>query len=575
MPWIEALTDVRDLRRCIRDLVAISTLPANWKEHDPHQVADGVAAALRLMLKLELIHISMCAGAEDPPIEITHSANPLAENALAEMRGALSSGGSACLTRHGSISAVQSTYGDLRIASITIGFGGDAMIIAASRQPDFPTEPQRLILGVGANEAAIALHRWRAETNHQRFVSLADTSADFIGFATLDGHPLYLNAAGCRLVGLSGLEEACCHHVLDYVMPAERERAWRVMSIVLKQGRWRGEINFRHFETGAAIPFFVDWFRIDDPNTGKPMNMATVSRDLTADKLAESEQRRLNESLERRVLERTTALADANCKLVTEIAKRARADAKLEKLQSELFHATRLSAAGQMATALAHELNQPLTAAANYVNTARRLLANGGNGQANNPIRHMLDEASNEVVRTGQIILRLREFLASGTTEKRLENVKQIVEEASALALSGHTALDVKVMFGFKGNTAMAVVDRIQIQQVIANLIRNAIEAMAKSERRELAVTVAMQDKSTVEVSVADTGMGVQKEVADHLFEPFVSTKRGGMGIGLSICRSIIESHGGNLRSEPKQDGGAIFRFTLPAVPRQGAANAE
>ena len=169
MPWIETLTDVKDLRRCIRDLVAISTLPAIWKDYDPYQIADGVAAALRSMLDLELVHISMRKGFDDPPIEITHTSNPQNYSALAEIRAALSSGNAAEQIKNCGLGDGQANHGQLRIASIPISLGGDAIIIAASRQPDFPTELQRLLIGVGANEAAIALQRWRAETSHRRF----------------------------------------------------------------------------------------------------------------------------------------------------------------------------------------------------------------------------------------------------------------------------------------------------------------------------------------------------------------------------------------------------------------------
>lgn len=574
MPWIEALTDVNDLRRCIRDLVAISTLPAIWKDDDPYQIADGVAAALRSMLDLELVHISMRKGVDDPPIEITHTSNPQNYSALAEIRAALSSGNAAEQIKNCGLGDGQANHGQLRIASIPIGLGGDAIIIAASRQPDFPTELQRVLIGVGANEAAIALQRWRAETSHRRFSSLAETSADFVGYASLDGRPQYINPAGCELVGLSGLEEACRYHIFDYLMPNERERArCEIAPQVIDEGRWRGELAFRHFKTGRPIPFFVDWFRIDDSRTGRPMNIATVSRDMRTVKLAEAELRKLNESLEVRVLQRTAALADAHSKLVKEISERERADARLQELQYELYHAARLSAAGQMAAALAHELNQPLAAAANYVNSARRLLSNDASSISRDAAREALEEASGEIVRTGQIIRQLREFIARGTTERQLESVTELVENASALALTEVKSLGVKLTFEFGAKSSMAHADRIQIQQVLTNLMRNALEAMTGCERRELTITTAMRDKDTVEVSVADTGPGLTPDVASRLFEPFVSTKREGMGIGLSICRSIIEAHGGTLVSEPKTDGGMIFRFTLPAASH-GEANA-
>ena len=125
-----------------------------------------------------------------------------------------------------------------------------------------------------------------------------------------------------------------------------------------------------------------------------------------------------------------------------------------------------------------------------------------------------------------------------------------------------------QVHLDFDPNAPKAFANRIQVQQILVNLMRNALEAMAKSKRRELQVTTALLDEETVEIAVADTGPGLAKDVAEHLFEPFVSTKREGMGLGLSICRSIVEAHGGKLRGEPNPGGGTIFRFTLAAAKR-------
>src|SRR3984885_3348126 len=146
----------------------------------------------------------------------------------------------------------------------------------------------------------------------------------------------------------------------------------------MQSGRWSGEVRLRHFGTEAAIPFLVDWFRIDDPRSGRPMDIATVSRDLTAQKRSEAELLNLADMLEHRVAERTAELAEANQRLVDEIAKRERSDARLQLLQLEFFHTARVNAAGHMAAALAHELNQPLTAVTNSVNAARRLIARSG-----------------------------------------------------------------------------------------------------------------------------------------------------------------------------------------------------
>jgi two-component system sensor kinase FixL len=196
-----------------------------------------------------------------------------------------------------------------------------------------------------------------------------------------------------------------------------------------------------------------------------------------------------------------------------------------------------------MAAALADELNQPLAAASNFINAARLVLANGELQQAD-MIRDDMNEAARQLSRAGQIIRRLRDFARRGDTDKRLESTVTKVEEASALALTGAGALVIDLRFLFDPAAPLVLADRVQIQQVLVNLMRNALEAMANSRGRELTVTTARLDEETIEIAVADTGPGIAKDMANRLFEPFVSTKRHGMGLGLSICRSIVESHG-------------------------------
>jgi PAS domain S-box-containing protein len=572
MPWVEQLADPQELRRCIRDLVALSTLPAIWKNYDPHQIADSVTAALLSMLGADFVHIVLPGTLDEPRIEVTRTGRKASPESARAFQAVL---------RRASLGRAEQTVviadpsdnGQVRVATAPIGFGGDALLVAGSNQPDFPTEAQRLLLNIGANDTTIALQRWQAEGDERRFVSMVERTADFIGFSGLDGRPQYINPSGLKLLGLGTMEEASHVHVFEFVAPDDRNRARdECWPVVMRSGRWVGELNFRHFRTGEDIPFLVDWFRIDDPRTGQPMNLATVSRDLRAQKRSETELRNLNDMLERRVSERTAELAETSSKLVSEIRGREGANARLQVMQSELFHAARLSAAGQMAATLAHELNQPLTATANSVNAARRLLANGR--EKIGTVREIMDEAAEQALRAGQIVRRLRDFVTRGETEMQNEDVRTMIEEASGFALTGFGALGVQVHLGVDPNAPKAFANRIQVQQILVNLMRNALEAMAKSKRRELQVTTALLNEETVEIAVADTGPSIDKDVAEHLFEPFVSTKRDGMGLGLSICRSIVEAHGGKLRSERKPGGGTLFRFTLAAATMNGRNDA-
>jgi two-component system sensor kinase FixL len=253
---------------------------------------------------------------------------------------------------------------------------------------------------------------------------------------------------------------------------------------------------------------------------------------------------------------------------IRDITQRQKSEARLQELQSELVHVSRLTAMGQMASALAHELNQPLLAIVGYMKGSRRLLESGAADRSDS-LRDAMDKAGDQALRAGQIIRRLREFVGRGDSERRVESVKKLIEEASALALVGTKDQGVRVRFQFDPAVDLVLVDKVQIQQVLLNLLRNAVEAMEASQRRELVISTAAGDGEMVAVSVADTGSGIAQDLMAQLFQPFVTNKRHGMGVGLSICRTIVEAHGGEITVEPNPDGGTVFRFTVRAASEE------
>jgi len=258
---------------------------------------------------------------------------------------------------------------------------------------------------------------------------------------------------------------------------------------------------------------------------------------------------------------------------IRDLTERQQSEQRLQELQSELVHISRLTALGEMSSALAHELNQPLSAISNYLSGVQRMLKDQPDALSQK-VRDGVAKAVEQALRSGDIIRRLREFVARGETAQRVESVVKMVEEASALALVGARQLGVRVSFSLNRDVDLVLVDKVQIQQVLLNLIRNAVEAMAGSERRELTLSSMPAGDDMVEIRVADTGSGISEEVADRLFQPFVTTKTQGMGVGLSICRTILEAQGGRIWAAPNPRGGTVFHLTVPLASADELAHA-
>ncbi|TRD11638.1 PAS domain S-box protein [Erythrobacter insulae] len=236
---------------------------------------------------------------------------------------------------------------------------------------------------------------------------------------------------------------------------------------------------------------------------------------------------------------------------------------ELHTLQSELAHVSRISSIGGMATSLAHELNQPLTAVTNYANSASDLLKDPSEENLA-LVREALDECAQEALRAGQIVHRLRDFISRGETERHIVSLSRLVKEASALALMNGDGKKVDFETVLDPDLDEVLVDPVQIQQVVLNLIRNALEAMLESPHKRLIISSWPGKPGFVELIVADSGPGLEPHIADRLFHPFNTSKESGMGLGLSICHTIITAHGGKIAAKPSELGGTAFHITLP-----------
>ena len=251
---------------------------------------------------------------------------------------------------------------------------------------------------------------------------------------------------------------------------------------------------------------------------------------------------------------------------VQDLTEKQHFESRLEQMQSELVHVSRLSAMGTMASTLAHELNQPLTAIATYGEAAAGFF-DGEEELDREMLKEIVGDMAAQALRAGAIVRRLREFVARGEVNKTIEDLPKLINEASALALVGSREKGIVSRFEFDPEATPVLADHVQIQQVLVNLMRNAIEAMADAPTRRLTVSTKLLDRETIEIRIADTGHGIDSSMQERLFDAFASTKDTGMGLGLSICRTIVEAHGGRISARPAEGGGTEFLFTLVRAP--------
>lgn len=255
---------------------------------------------------------------------------------------------------------------------------------------------------------------------------------------------------------------------------------------------------------------------------------------------------------------------------IRDLSERQLTENRLHELQSELLHVSRLSDVGQMASTLAHELNQPLAAIINYVQATRRMLMTE-QGAITPRITEAMDKAVAQAERAAEIIRHLRGFVQRGENDRQIENINKVVEEATALALVGAKESGISLKWMMSSETIQVLIDKVQIQQVVFNIIRNSVEAMSENPPpRDIFVSTALVNGDTAQISISDTGPGLAPKVQAQLFQPFVTTKERGMGLGLSICRTIIDAHGGRLWATPNTRRGVAFHIALPMAELAG-----
>ena len=381
---------------------------------------------------------------------------------------------------------------------------------------------KRVFIGIVHDLTDIRAEEERRAESDRNLAQIVESSDDIILSKSLDGTVRTWNGAAERIFGYTAAE--MIGHPIWIIIPPDR----RAEETEILQKIAAGE-SIRHYETtrlckdGREITVSLSVSPIRDAS-GNVVGASKIARDITEQRLTEQ---------------------------------------RASQLQSELAHVARVNAVSQLSSALAHELNQPLTAIMNYVSAAKlRWPQSGGDG--NNKVMSLLDRATEQAERAGAIIQRLRTFLEKRESQRIEEDLNTVLQEAIALGFVGSTDDGMLLSLDLAPDLPTVHVDKVQIQQVMVNLLRNATEAMKDSPRRELSISSYRAGPKLVEVTVADTGSGIPDSVAQQLFEPFVTTKEKGMGVGLSICRTIVEAQGGRIWMVPNPSGGTIFKIQLP-----------
>ncbi|MEA3142505.1 MAG: hypothetical protein QOK23_4674 [Gammaproteobacteria bacterium] len=519
------------------------------------------------------------------------------------------------------------------------------------RRPHRATEHDLRLTDLFARHAAATIESKLAEDECRKLASLVEASPDFIGIASLEGEVQFVNPQGRKLLGLEGDFGA---NIFEFVVEAEREKlAKQVLPAVTRDGHWDGEIRFRHFKTGHAIPMQQRIFFISDAATGRRIALATISRDVSESKRTEKA-RQESELRWRAVYENSAvgiSLTDAagrfvaanralqdmlgytevelqkltldditpeedwdaaqarndqlrersipeyhaqqryyrkdGCiiwgntsaalipgvddapnllvEIIEDISARKQTESALAQAQADLARVTRVTLMGELAASIAHEVNQPLAAVVANASACRRWLAVAPPNTAE--ASDAADRIIRDAVRASYVISRIRGFLRRGELHKVPLDLDEVIQEMIGFVQDKVNTQLIELHVEIMPGTPRVFADRIELQQVVLNLMLNAIEAMEQvAQPRVLRLAVGSHGENAVRIAVSDSGPGIAAAHRKKVFDAFFSTKTDGIGMGLAISRSIIEANQGRLWATKNAGRGETFHFVLPTA---------
>ena len=570
--------EITHLQRCVNDLVSALALPAMWSGGEPSQIVHTLLDALLRMLQLDLVYVRLKETDGQAPIEMVRFAQSQKHIAppheigdvLKQWLGAAPQEWPPLMRNH---------LGDRDISIVPLGLGlqGEiGVIVAGSEREDFPRQTERLILSVAANQASIGLQEARLRSEQKRVASELD-----------------LRVAQ-RTTELAAANEELRKEIADRKHAEEDLRSSEEKHRVIVEAAHDAVVSMD--EKGAILlanPATRRIFGYDPVEiVGKPMTMlmpemmrklhengfkrylATGKRHLNWQGVEVTAQRKDGQEFPVEVSfgELTSDGHKVFTGFIRDISERKQAEDQLrasernlQMTQAELARVSRLTTMGELAASIAHEVNQPLTAVINNGSACLRLLAN--NNLEPEVLRRALEGIIADGTRASTVLARIRAFIKKEPAEKSELDINEVIQEV--LVLAGRELYENQVLpdHQLKTDLPSVLADRVQLQQVLLNLIMNGIEAMAAvtDRPRLLGVQSRIDESGDVLVAVSDSGTGFGLEL-DRVFNPFFTTKANGMGMGLSISRSLVESHGGRLWAAPNSPHGAVFSFTLPAT---------
>jgi PAS domain S-box-containing protein len=570
--------EIKHLQRCVNDLVSALALPAMWSGGEPFQIVHTLLDALLRMLQLDLVYVELKETGGQAPIEMVRFAQSQKHVASPHEIGDVLKQWLGTAPQE-LPPLIRKPLGDRDISIVPLGLGlqGEiGVLVAGSEREDFPRQTEELILSVAANQASIGLQEARLRSEQKRVASELD-----------------LRVAQ-RTAELASANEELRKEVADRKHAEEGLRSSEEKHRVIVEAANDAVVSMD--ESGAILlanPATRRIFGYDSAEmVGKPMTMLmpemmrklhengfkryldTGKRHLNWQGVEVTAQRKDGQEFPVEVSfgELTSAGHKVFTGFIRDISERKQAEDQLrasernlQMTQAELARVSRLTTMGELAASIAHEVNQPLTAVINNASACLRLLAN--RSLEPEVLRRALEGVVADGTRASAVLARIRAFIKKEPAEKSELDINEVIQEV--LALAGRELYENRVLPDRQLNTDLPTVlaDRVQLQQVLLNLIMNGVEAMAAvtDRPRLLGVQSRTDESGDVLIAVSDSGTGVGSEL-DRVFNPFFTTKENGMGMGLSISRSLVEGHGGRLWAAPNSPHGAVFSFTLPPI---------